>query len=211
MSSRQNYITEAHLLHTSYAMITLTSTFILFRIFTTQFVRPSRWLPRDAIIYFAYAMYLVMTILYIIVTPILYRLTAVAAKTLAPYPTLKDEHRFMVKVFFCNTLLFWCILWSVKLGFLMLYKRLMEGLHNVYVKLWWAVLTFWFLVRISGGRRLQTTDCLLCIVACRIRHVAHDFVLEYEGVVHAGRVPNTARCPVADCESVLYLRRGRLE
>jgi hypothetical protein len=159
MSSRQNYITEDHLLQTTYAMMTLTSIFILARIVTTQVVRPKRWLPQDAIIYFAYALYLVMTILYILVTPILFRLTAVGEKTLAPYPTLKDEHRFMVKVFFCNTLLFWFVLWAVKLGFLVLYKKLMEGLHNVYIKLWWAVLTLWFLVSFScdgpnGGRLL---------------------------------------------------------
>jgi hypothetical protein len=146
MSSRQNYMTEDHLLHTTYAMMTLTSVFILARIVTTQLVRPKRWLPQDAIVYFAYALYLVMTILYILVTPILFRLTAVGEKTLAPYPTLKDEHKFMVKVFFCNTLLFWFILWTVKLGFLVLYRKLMEGLHNVYIKLWWAVLTLWFLV-----------------------------------------------------------------
>jgi hypothetical protein len=151
MSSRQNYITESALLNTSYAMMTLTSVFILARICTTQFVRPSRWLPQDAIIYFAYTLYLVMAILYILVTPILFRLTAVAGKTLAPYPTLKDDHKFMVKVFFCNTLLFWCILWSVKLGFLMLYKKLMEGLWNVYIRLWWAVVGFWFLVSPSTG------------------------------------------------------------
>jgi hypothetical protein len=31
---------------------------------------------------------------------------------------------------------------------LMLYKKLMEGLWNVYIRLWWAVVGFWFLVRI---------------------------------------------------------------
>jgi hypothetical protein len=147
MSSRQNYITESHLLQTTYAMITLSSVFILARIVTTQLVRPKRFLPQDLIIYLAYILYLIMAFLYILVTPILFRLTAVGEKRLKPYPTLKDDHKFMVRVFFCNTLLFWCILWSVKLGFLMLYKKLMEGLHNVYIKLWWGVVGFWFLVR----------------------------------------------------------------
>jgi hypothetical protein len=147
MSSRQNYITESHLLQTTYAMITLSSVFILARIVTTQLVRPKRFLPQDLIIYLAYILYLIMAFLYILVTPILFRLTAVGEKRLKPYPTLKYDHKFMVRVFFCNTLLFWCILWSVKLGFLMLYKKLMEGLHNVYIKLWWGVVGFWFLVR----------------------------------------------------------------
>ena len=127
-------------------MLTLTSGFVLARIVTTQLVRPKRWLPQDAIIYLAYTLYLILAVLYIIVTPILFRLTAVGEKRLKPYSTLKDDHKFMVKVFFCNTLLFWFILWTVKLSFLILYKKLMEGLHNVYIKLWWAVVTFWFLV-----------------------------------------------------------------
>jgi hypothetical protein len=153
MSSRQNYITKDHLLQTTYAIMTLTSVFILARIVTTQLVHPKRWLPQDAIIYFAYAFYPVMTILYILATPIWFRLTTVGEKKLAPYPALKDDHKFMVKVFYCNTLLFCVILWSVKLGFLVLYKKLMEGLHNVYTKLWWVVLAFWFLISTCDDRK----------------------------------------------------------
>jgi hypothetical protein len=136
-------------------MLTLTSVVVIARIVTTQFVRPQRWLSQDAIIYFAYALYIVMAVLYIVVTPILFRLTAVGEQRMRPYPTLKDDHKLMVKIFFVNTMLFWFVLWTVKLSFLILYKRLMEGLHNVYIKLWWAVVVFWFLV--SNGTTSMNT------------------------------------------------------
>ncbi|KAF2023384.1 hypothetical protein EK21DRAFT_10417, partial [Setomelanomma holmii] len=77
--------------------------------------------------------------------PILFRLTAVGEKRMKPYSTLKEEHKLMVKIFFVNTLLFRLVLWTIKLSFFMPYKRLIEGLHNVYIKLWWAVVVVWFL------------------------------------------------------------------
>jgi len=179
MSSRQNYITEDHLLQTCYAMLTLSTVFVLARFFTTTVVRRKRWLPQDAFVYLAYTLYLVMTIMYIIVTPILFRLTAVGEKRLKPYATLKDDHKLMVKIFFVNTLLFWCILWTVKMSFLVLYKRLIEGLHNVYIKLWWAVVVFWFLV--SGSAPVMCEDVrikiLTHIVFCRRTHIPHDSLL----------------------------------
>jgi hypothetical protein len=159
MSSRQNYITESHLLNTCYGMTALTSLFVLACLITTQFVRRTRFLLQDLFIYLAYALYLVMTIMYIIVTPILFRLTAVGEKKIPPYKALKEEHKLMVKIFFVNTLLFWCILWTVKMGFLVLYRKLMVGLHNIYIKLWWGVVIFWFLVSyIHRVQRLCTSD-----------------------------------------------------
>ena len=127
-------------------MMTLTSVFIIARIVTTQFVRPKRWILQDAIVYFAFVLYIIMAVLYILVTPILFRLTAVGEKRLKPYPNLKNEHKFMVKVFFVNSMMLWFILWTIKFSFLVLYKRLMEGLRDVYFKLWWAVSVFCFLV-----------------------------------------------------------------
>ncbi|KAJ4377189.1 hypothetical protein N0V83_000012 [Neocucurbitaria cava] len=142
MSSRQNYITEDHLLNTTYGMLTLATIFVIARIVTTQLVRPKRWILQDAIIYLAFILYIVMAVLYILVTPILFRLTAVGEKRLKPYPTLQDEHKFMVRIFFVNSMMLWFILWTIKLSFLVLYKKLMEGLRDVYLKLWWAVTWF---------------------------------------------------------------------
>ncbi|KAH7068017.1 hypothetical protein BKA63DRAFT_104029 [Paraphoma chrysanthemicola] len=158
MSSRQNYITEDHLLNTIYGMLTLTTVFVIARTLTTQVLRPKRWLPQDAIIYVAYILYIILAVLYIVVTPILFRLTAVGEKRMKPYPTLRDEHKLMVRIFFVNTMFFWLVLWTVKLSFLMLYRRLIEGLHNIYIKLWWASVVIWFLSLI-GSLTSHLTAC----------------------------------------------------
>jgi hypothetical protein len=139
-------------------MLTLATVFVLARIVTTQLVRPKRWLPQDLFIYFAYLVYLVMTVLYIVVTPTMYRLSAVSERKLEPYAAIRDESLFMIKIFFCNTLLFWVILWTVKMSFLMLYRKLMEGLQDVYIKLWWALVMFWFLVRVAYSLRREFAD-----------------------------------------------------
>ena len=127
-------------------MLTLTSLFILARIVTNHITRPKRWLLQDGIVYFGFALYISMVVMYIMVTPILFRLTAVGEKRLKPYPELRNEHKFMVKVFFVNSMMLWFILWTIKFSFLHLYRKLMEGLHNVYIKLWWATSAFCFLV-----------------------------------------------------------------
>jgi hypothetical protein len=147
MGVSQNYITEGQLLRTSYGMLALTSLFVAARIVITQIVRPKRWQAQDWFIYSAYVLFVIMTVLYIIVMPKLYRITSVLEGELEPYPAMLDDTNFMIRIFFTTSLLFWCILWTVKMSFLVLYKRLIEGLHDIYIKLWWGVVAFWFLVR----------------------------------------------------------------
>jgi hypothetical protein len=147
MGVSQNYITEGQLLRTSYGMLALTTIFVLARVVISQIVRPKRWQTQDLFIYFAYVLHVIMTVLYITVTPKLYHITSVLEEKLEPYPAMLGDTNFMIRVFFTTSLLFWCILWTVKMSFLVLYKRLIEGLHDVYIKLWWGVVAFWFLVR----------------------------------------------------------------
>jgi hypothetical protein len=147
MGVSQNYVTEGQLLRTSCGMLALSSLFVVARIVIIQLVRSKRWQTQDLFIYVAYILFVIMTVLYIIVTPKLYRITSVLEGELEPYATMLDDTNFMIRVFFINSLLFWCILWTVKMSFLVLYKRLIEGLHDVYIKLWWGVVAFWSLVR----------------------------------------------------------------
>lgn len=127
-------------------MLALSTVFVVARVVCTQLTRPKRWILQDFFVYLAFLLFLAMAILYILVTPILFRLTAVGEKRLKPYPTLKDEHKFMVRVFFVNSMMLWFILWTIKFSFLILYKNLMEGLRDIYFKLWCAVSVFSFLV-----------------------------------------------------------------
>ncbi|KAF1847684.1 uncharacterized protein K460DRAFT_62653 [Cucurbitaria berberidis CBS 394.84] len=64
----------------------------------------------------------------------------------------------MVKVFFVNSMMLWFILWAVKFSFLVLYKKLMEGLRDVYIKLWWAV-AVGCLLSLVGAVTSHMTSC----------------------------------------------------
>lgn len=145
MSSTQNYVTRSQLLSTSYAMIALTSAFVLARI-AVQFLRPKKLAPEDYLIYLAYIFYLAMSVLYIVVTPPMYRISDFTSGKSPMYPQLLDDSMLIIKVFFANTTIFWCVLWTVKFSLLALYKRLFVGLHSVYIKIWWGVVCFCVLV-----------------------------------------------------------------
>jgi magnesium-transporting ATPase (P-type) len=145
MSSTQNYVTSSHLLSTSYAMMALTSMFVLARI-AVQILHPKKLAPEDYLIYLAYVLYVVMSVLYILVTPPMYRLSDFISGKSPVYPLLMDDSMFIIKAFFANTMIFWCVLWMVKFSLLALYKRLLVGLHIVYIKIWWGVVCFCVLV-----------------------------------------------------------------
>ena len=68
-------------------------------------------MAEDYIIAFAYALFLATTILYIVVTPTMYRISDVISGKVPPYAELLDDSLFLIKVFFANTMLFWFTLW----------------------------------------------------------------------------------------------------
>lgn len=145
MSSTQNYVTKQQLLSTSYAMIALTSLFALVRI-GIQTTRPKKLVAEDYLMYLAFAFYIAMAVMYIVVTPAMFRISGVMSGASPPYATLLDDSLFIIKIFFANTMMFWLVLWTVKFSLLTLYRRLMLGLSSVYMKLWWAVFGFCVLV-----------------------------------------------------------------
>lgn len=145
MSSTQNYVSKQQLLNTSYGMIALTSAFVLARV-AIQVSRPKKLGVEDYLVYVSYAFYLAMSILYIVVTPPLFKISDVTSGKAPPYPTILDDTLFLIKVFFANTTIFWLVLWTVKFSLLALYRRLMVGLKSTYIMLWWAVFAFCVLV-----------------------------------------------------------------
>ncbi|KAF2201916.1 hypothetical protein GQ43DRAFT_337939, partial [Delitschia confertaspora ATCC 74209] len=144
----QNYITESQLLSTSYAMIGLTSTVALFRI-GIQIARRKSARMEDYLILLAYILFLVLSAMYIIVTPALYRMTGATTGHAPLYPTLMDDALFVIQVFFTTSMLFWCVLWTVKFSLLALYRRLTIGLHNSYTTVWWGIFGFCVLTLIG--------------------------------------------------------------
>ncbi|KAF2643779.1 hypothetical protein P280DRAFT_444904 [Massarina eburnea CBS 473.64] len=139
--STRTYVTATQLLNTSYGMMAITTAVVLARV-AVQSTRKMRMALEDYLVYLAYTMYLSMSVMYIVVTPAMFRVTA-AAKGLVPsYATLMDDALFLTRIFFTNSMIFWFVLWTIKFSLLALYRRLMVGLSVGYVRLWWAVFGF---------------------------------------------------------------------
>jgi hypothetical protein len=147
-NTTKTYVTEHQLLNTSYALIAVTSVFAIARL-TTRVLHAKAWVVEDYLVYLAFAFYIAMSVLYIVVTPAMFRLAKVTSGTIPPYPTLITDALFITKIFFANSMVFWFVLWSIKFSLLALYRRLMVGLHNAYMKAWWGVFVFCALVRRS--------------------------------------------------------------
>lgn len=99
----------------------------------------------DVFMLLAWIFFLALAIDYVVITPILFRVTAVQLGKEMPYPEVEDDALKMIKIFFTNTLLLWFSLWSVKLSLLFLYRRLMKGLPRL-MRWWWVVMGFTILV-----------------------------------------------------------------
>lgn len=105
----------------------------------------------DLFMLLAWIFFLALAINYVVITPTLYRVTAVQLGKEMIYPELEDDALKMIKIFFANTLLLWFSLWSVKFSLLFLYRRLMKGLPQL-MRWWWIVMGFSIVVRQSYSR-----------------------------------------------------------
>jgi hypothetical protein len=112
MSSSQNYVTQDMLLNTSYAMIAITSSIYVARA-ATRFWTKKPLMAEDYILLLAFVLFLSTTVMYIVVTPVMYKTSDVILGKTPPYPELLDDSLFMIKIFFANTMIFWFTLWYV--------------------------------------------------------------------------------------------------
>ncbi|KKZ68594.1 hypothetical protein EMCG_01044 [[Emmonsia] crescens] len=144
MAISENYVTELQVKTTGYVMIALASTVFVGR-FGLRFWKSVGVQWEDLFVVLSWLSFLAMTILYLIVNPRLYRLTAFLAGGPA-YAAFADDVLFVKKIFFCTTLLLWVSLWSVKFSLLVLYRRLLSRLKTE-IRLWWIVVIFTVLVK----------------------------------------------------------------
>jgi hypothetical protein len=128
------------------------------------FVRAlARWLRvrtlqiEDFMLLFAFASYVTMLSLYLVVNPYLYRILAVAAGFSPFYPGMFTEGDKMLRLLFAVTTLFWTVLWSVKFSLLFFFRRLSRGLPS-YTKAWWLISVITFLAYV-GCIVSQVTSC----------------------------------------------------
>lgn len=126
-------------------MLVLTTLFVLVRV-AIHVARKKTLELHDYFIYFAYCLYVSLWTCYIIAIPVLYKLDAVATGRAQPYPEMVDDAGYMARLIFSSQMCFYTCLYSVKASLLVLYLKLLSGLHNIYKKIWIAIVVFCFLV-----------------------------------------------------------------
>ena len=155
-STYKEIISEQRFVEVSYAMIILASFFVLARVGIQIWKRKSMEL-QDYLVYFAFVCFLTMSVCYLVIVPKIYKIGRVTLGIIKPWPTMLDDVVVYVRMMFVTTTLFWIALWSIKLSLLVLYKKLMEGLPKMYIRLWWALFIFCLVVSIL----LDSTTFLL--------------------------------------------------
>ncbi|KAN0072958.1 hypothetical protein V8E54_009072 [Elaphomyces granulatus] len=143
MAGDQNYVTEEQIIFAACAMIIVASIFFFARLGLRLF-KSVPFQLEDLFILLAFLSFLALAIGYIVAAPAMYRVTD-ATSGMHFYGTIFQDGDFMLKIFFANTLLLWCVLWAVKLSFLFLYRRLFLGLSG-QIQWWWAVFVFTVIV-----------------------------------------------------------------
>jgi hypothetical protein len=149
MDPANNWISQHDLLRTDYAMMAFTSTVFVARVIV-QVLRRKTFEAQDGLLYVAFLAYLAFTILYVVITPIFYRIQALTAGEIAPWPTMAKDIKLASEVMWSSGMCYWTCLWFVKFSLLALYKKLLLAMPKLYVRTWWGTLIFSIVVSISG-------------------------------------------------------------
>jgi hypothetical protein len=124
-----------------YAAISIVSVVMIARILL-QYLRPRRVAAEDYCMVFAYILFLAQCVLYIVLSPIMAQLQEVKEGKIPPYPELPLHAYLIGRQIFPALVFFWAILWTVKLGLLLLYRKLTISLPRVYIRVWWFLVVF---------------------------------------------------------------------
>jgi hypothetical protein len=169
-SQYQKMISEAQLSGVIYSMLVLASVFVLARS-AVHVYRRRRPEAQDYLLYAAFVLFLIMTICYLVILPKLFMISSVSVGAVQRGPTFQDDMITYVRMMFVTTTLFWVSLWSIKLSFLSLYKKLLQGLPIVYMRLWIAVLAFCVIVSFTGSE--------FCAIAYFILQTLIGYIVSY--------------------------------
>lgn len=113
----------------------------------------------DFLVYTSFVFYAAVCGLYLFMAPRLFRFNNVVAGKAKPWPTMQRDVVVLYNSLFVNTLLFWTCLWCAKLSLLVLYRKLMTGLPNKYMRIWWGIVAFCVLVSFGGFSLLSSWKC----------------------------------------------------
>ncbi|KAJ5576441.1 hypothetical protein N7535_003367 [Penicillium sp. DV-2018c] len=102
----------------------------------------------DCLLCVAYLFFLTLSILYIYIAPVIFRLAAAKTEPTPLYTTFMEDARKLQITFFVTTSSLWLTLWMTKFSLLAMYKRLLVG--KQYLLAWWII---------TGG-------CILFLIGC---------------------------------------------
>ncbi|CAN9139578.1 unnamed protein product [Alternaria alternata] len=141
MSTGADWISQHDLLRIDYAMLAMTSTVFVARI-GVQAWRRKPIEAQDILLYIAFAAYLAFTILYIVITPIFFKIQELQLGRIVPWPTMMKDVILASRVMWQSGIEYWTCLWFVKFSLLALYKKLLSGMPKKYLYIWWGTLIF---------------------------------------------------------------------
>lgn len=126
-----------------YTLIAVTSLVVIAR-YAASIRRFRDFKAEDYLLLVAYAFFLELSVLYIVISPVLYRLAALENGAIPVYPTVsQDGVQMQIFVFVCTTSL-WMCLWMIKFSLLSIYKRFLTG--KAYYVAWWTIMALCILV-----------------------------------------------------------------
>jgi hypothetical protein len=172
---------------TGIALIVLTSIIVGIRfIGSVRNLKDLR--AEDYLLFVAYLFFLTLSILYIYISPVIFRLAAVGAGSIPLYATFMEDARKLQIVFFVTTSSLWLTLWMIKFSLLAMYKRLLVG--KQYLLAWWIITGACILVRFALFSASSQSDKRFLV-----HHWLHSlvlvFVLEFPRLVHRRQMQHT--------------------
>ena len=118
----------------------LSSIFLMIRV-AARWKHFHRLYVDDALVALAWLMVLTTTSLWQVQAEHLYQLISVITGKLIPPPSIKEDTEHYLKAVVGVYMLFYSTLWTVKLAFLLFFRRLSENVAGQQ-KLWWGVTAF---------------------------------------------------------------------
>ncbi|KAH7086564.1 hypothetical protein FB567DRAFT_472278, partial [Paraphoma chrysanthemicola] len=152
-----NSFTQTTVLAVGYGSTSFVSLVMLARI-GLQYRRIKRLAAEDLCMLLAYILFVSQCALYIAMSPIQDKINDVVDGRKPPYDDLLNDIRLLGKLYLPALLFFWTILWLVKFGLLLLYRKLTIGLSMIYNRTWWLLVGFYF-VTLIGNYVAFLTSC----------------------------------------------------
>ncbi|EMD92281.1 hypothetical protein COCC4DRAFT_37747 [Bipolaris maydis ATCC 48331] len=141
IAPRKNPITKDELMRTNVAMLILASLFILSRVILQITKRRAFGLP-DFFIYLAFVLFVSMWTCYIVITPTMFRIFDALEGLTQPYATILDDAGMLLRYITAAQMLFYTLLFTVKMSLLTFYRKILTGLPAIYDRIWWGTLAF---------------------------------------------------------------------